>query len=387
MAGKTSHRGFGYLRKLPSKRWQASYVGPDLARHYAPSTYATRDKSSAEAWLAAERRLIAEGTWTPPARRGAPTDVLTFGDYAREWLATRQTGRPARPLKPRTRDSYQRLLDAHVLPTFGDVAVGEVTQPMVRAWYAKLDPSTPTLRAHAYSLLKTVLASAVDDDDVPLAVNPCRVRGAGTTKRARKVKPATLDELAALADAMPAKYRAMVLLAAWCALRIGELTELRRRDIDVAKGVIHVTRGVVWVDSRPVVDTPKSEAGERDVAIPPHLLPLLKAHLAEHAQWGRDGLLFPSRQGIQLTTSTVYASWWPARRKAGRADLRFHDLRHTGATLAAATGATLAELMARLGHSTPAAAMIYQHAAKARDVEIAALLSKLAVTSATGTTQ
>jgi len=67
-----------------------------------------------------------------------------------------------------------------------------------------------------------------------------------------------------------------------------------------------------------------------------------------------------------------------ARDKAGRPDLRFHDLRHSGAVLAAATGASLAELMARLGHSTPTAAIRYQHAAKGRDHEIAALLSKLA---------
>ena len=70
--------------------------------------------------------------------------------------------------------------------------------------------------------------------------------------------------------------------------------------------------------------------------------------------------------------------FYKARDKANRPDLRFHDLRHSGAVLAAATGATLAELMGRLGHSTPAAAMRYQHAAQGRDREIAALLSKLA---------
>ena len=67
--------------------------------------------------------------------------------------------------------------------------------------------------------------------------------------------------------------------------------------------------------------------------------------------------------------------FYPAREAAGRPDLRFHDLRHTGAILAAATGATLAELMARLGHSTPGAAMRYQHAAADRDKVIAPALS------------
>jgi integrase len=70
--------------------------------------------------------------------------------------------------------------------------------------------------------------------------------------------------------------------------------------------------------------------------------------------------------------------FYKARDKAKRPDLRFHDLRHSGAVLAASTGATLAELMGRLGHSTPQAAMRYQHAAQGRDREIAALLSKLA---------
>ena len=93
---------------------------------------------------------------------------------------------------------------------------------------------------------------------------------------------------------------------------------------------------------------------------------------------GRDSLIFPTDNGGHLQPSTLYRHWYQARTKAGRNDLRWHDLRHSGAVLAAATGASLAELMERLGHSTPQAAMRYQHAARGRDREIAALLSKLA---------
>ena len=92
----------------------------------------------------------------------------------------------------------------------------------------------------------------------------------------------------------------------------------------------------------------------------------------------RDSLVFPNESGEHLQPSTLYRHWYKARAEAGRDDLRWHDLRHSGAVLAAATGASLAELMARLGHSTPQAAMRYQHAAQGRDREIAALLSKLA---------
>ena len=78
-----------------------------------------------------------------------------------------------------------------------------------------------------------------------------------------------------------------------------------------------------------------------------------------------------------MRQSAMARVYYPARDAAGRPDLRFHDLRHTGAVLAAQTGATLAELMARLGHSTPAAAMRYQHAAQDRDAVIASRLSEM----------
>ena len=126
------------------------------------------------------------------------------------------------------------------------------------------------------------------------------------------------------------------------------------------------------------ITTPKSDAGIRDVAIPPHIIPLIEAHLAKYVGAGRDSLIFDTDNGGHLQPSALYRWWYKARAAAGRPDLRWHDLRHSGAVLAAATGASLAELMARLGHSTPQAAMRYQHAAQGRDREIAALLSKLA---------
>jgi integrase len=179
---------------------------------------------------------------------------------------------------------------------------------------------------------------------------------------------------------MPPRYALLVQLAAWCALRYGELTELRRADVDLKAGVLRVRRAVSLVDGKFVVDTPKTAAGVRDVAIPPHLLPLVCAHLLEHAAPGLDGLLFPSKGDPteHLRQSSLARVFYPAREKAGRPDLRFHDLRHTGAVYAAMSDATMAELMARLGHSTSQAAMRYQHAAQGRDAIIAARLSDLA---------
>ena len=110
----------------------------------------------------------------------------------------------------------------------------------------------------------------------------------------------------------------------------------------------------------------------------PHLLPAVKDHLAKHRRPRRTALPCRRDPTEHLAPATLYKVFYKAREEAGRPDLRFHDLRHTGAVLAASTGATLAELMARLGHSTAGAALRYQHAAKDRDKVIAKALSKLA---------
>lgn len=368
MAGR---RSFGQIQRLPSKRFRARYLGPDGVRHNAPRTFDA--KIDAEAWLTDERRLLQSGDWTPPAERAAgraKPKVTTLGAYGALWIAERD-------LKPRTREHYSALL-AGPLATLADEPVPAITTVMVRAWHASLSPKKPTLRAHAYSLLRSILGTAVHDGLLP--ANPCTIRGAGNAKRVHKVDPLSLAELERLVLAMPERYRVMVLLASWCSLRFGELAELRRSDVDLKAQVIKVRRGVVRAEGTVIVGSPKSDAGTRDVAIPPHLVPVIRDHLGEHAAFGRDGLLFPAAgdQRKNLATSTLYKVWYPAREAAGRPGMHFHDLRHTGAVLAAQTGATLAELMGRLGHSTPGAAMLYQHAARGRDAAIAAKLSELA---------
>ena len=361
-------RGWGKVERMRSGRYVASYVGPDGERHRASATFDS--KSPAELWLAAEHRLIESDDWQPPAGRRAVVKARgrTMAEYADQWL-------DQRTLKPRTRQHYRSLLDRQILPTFGDVSLKAVTPEMVRTWHADLGRRTPTLRAHAYGLLRTILGSALEDELI--RANPCHIRGAGNTKRVHKIKPASLEELSAIAAAMPPRYRLMVLLASWCGLRFGELAELRRVDLDLANQRIRVRRGVVRVDGETIIGTPKTAAGVRDVSIPPHLMPMVRDHLADHAQPGRNGLLFPAASGGNMAPSSLYKVFYPAREAAGRPDLRWHDLRHTGAVMAAQTGATLAELMGRLGHSTPGAAMRYQHAAQDRDAEIARKLSAM----------
>ncbi|MGV8965964.1 MAG: tyrosine-type recombinase/integrase [Cellulomonas sp.] len=357
------------MRKLPSRQYQARYCVPGSNRSAyvnAPLTFPT--KASAAAWLARQQTLIADGMVTA----AAPT---RFRDYAEAWIATRR-------LKESTRTLYQRQLNKALIPYWGEVTLSEITPAKVRAWHAQLLTSKPTERAHVYALFRTIMNTAWREDLI--TSNPCRVEGAAATHRAKVIRPATLPELAILVAKLDERWRLMVLLGAWCALRFGEVTELRRGDISLADGVVRVERGVTWLTGVPVVDTPKSEAGSRDVAVPPHLLPMLAEHLAKFVGVGPRALLFPLEPGgdVQVSPHRFRSHFERAKVAAGRPDLTFHALRHTGAVLAAASGATVAELMARLGHTSPQMAMRYQHAAADRDRVIADALSNLATATA-----
>ena len=388
-------RQFGKLRKLPSKRWQASYIGPDQIRHAGTATFTA--KGDAEEWLNDERKLIERDAWTPPATRHAAKHAkgATLREYAPTWLDKHRRS-DGEPLKPRTLAHYRNLLDARILPELGDLPMTALDAATLAAWRDNL-PNTPTMNAHAYALLRGILTAAAKRDP---RITPPAIPGAAKAKTRHKVEPATLAELATIVENMPDRHRLAVLLMSWCALRFGEVTELRRQDVDLRRGKLRIRRAVVLVEGERIVSTPKSAAGVRDVTIPPHLVPIITDHLERFAQPGPSGLLFPADHGGHLSQSTLNgkpgrrriikgriinessSGFCRAREAAGRPDLRLHDLRHTGAVLAAQTGATLAELMARLGHSTPAAAMRYQHAARDRDREIAAALSRMAEGSA-----
>lgn len=360
----------GSLRKLPSGRWQVRYTDPDGERRGAPTTFLT--KRDANAWLAGVTADMSRGVWTPTSDRSSV--AVTFRAYAEHWVATRKV--KGAPLSPRTRDNYEDALTRLLYPTFGSQRLHTITFEQVEAWYDRPEHAR-VMRARAYSLFRTILNSAVDDGH--LSKNPARIRGAGKAERRHDIAVATTAQIAAVVEASPAKYRLMVELAAWCALRYGELAELRRADIDTAKGVVRVRRAMVQTRSEGfVVKTPKTKAGLRDVAIPPHLMPAVREHLLAHTAPGADGLLFPSPSdpGVHMRQASMCKWFIPARTKAGRPDLRFHDLRHTGATMAAQTGATIADLMARLGHSTPEMALRYQHSTAERDALIATRLSE-----------
>ena len=225
----------------------------------------------------------------------------------------------------------------------------------VRAWWAGVAARSPARAAKAYRLLRAILNTAVTDE--LLARNVCQVAGAGQ-ERSPERPIATVVEVQALADAMPERLALLIRLAAFCGLRRGELLGLRRRDIDLLHRQVRIERSLVYIsDGDVIAKAPKTSAGRRRIAIPPHLLPYLQEHLQDHTEPGADSLLFTGEKGGPLRPHVLQAKWHEARQGIGRPDLHLHDLRHSGNTWAAGTGASTAELMARMGHASPAAAL------------------------------
>ena len=172
-----------------------------------------------------------------------------------------------------------------------------------------------------------------------------------------------------------------VLTAGLAGLRLGELFGLRRGDVDLLNGIVHVRGKRLRLASGEVVEgEPKSAAGRRRVALPPPVIVELERHVACYCDREQDAFVFTSPEGTPLERSNFrFRVWVPAASAVGLEGLRFHDLRHSAGTLAAQTGATEKELMARLGHASHQAAMVYQHAGEQRDRLIAKRLGEMAV--------
>jgi integrase len=372
MAGKQGRRGWGWIRKLPSGRWHASYIGPDLARHNAPTTYTAR--MDAEAWLAAERRLIELDQWTAPNVRAAAQTArgISVTDYLTHWISQRAN------LSDGTRYGYTNNVRVHIAPKpLGGLPLSAVTPQAVRSWYASMDAGKPNARAAVYSMIRTALGTATSDG--VFTTNPAIIAGASTQSTARQPIILTVPELAELAGGVPERLQAWVLIAAWCGLRIGEALELRRCDIRDDISVISVSRGHRHVGGKCLIKSTKS-GKTRNVIVPPHIRSDIKHHLDAHTAPGPNALLFAPINGrCHLSDDTIRNAMTPILARIGKPNMVIHDLRHFCGSQTARCG-NLVETMSRLGHSTVRASMIYQQLVDGRDAAVADALSTLAQT-------
>jgi integrase len=363
--GRKRARSFGTARRLPSGRWQVRYYDQAGVRHTAPRTFP--NKADANRYLAQVEADLLRGIWTDPRLAR-----ITFGEWVERWWPT------TADLRPGTRTFYDYLLRRLLLPAFEETPLGRIDVMTVRAWLADLHEAgevTPTTIAKAYRLLRRILNVAVEGGYLPR--NPAAIKGAGL-ERAAEMRHVSIPQLHALAEAVPGRYRALVLVAGYGGLRWGELVGLRRRRIDLAGARIHVVEQVAEVAGKFIISPPKTAAGRRVVVLPAVAVAALAEHLDHYAAPGPEGLVFRSGRGTYLQRSNFSRLVWrPAVQQLGLDGLRFHDLRHTAATLAAAAGATTKELMERMGHTSPAVALRYQHVMADRQAAIAAALDGL----------
>lgn len=362
-----ARRSFGTVRKLASGRWQARYRDAAGTRHTAPATFTT--KTQAQRWLSATETDLARGDWHDPALGRMP-----LAEWADRWLATKTP-----TLRPATAVQYETLVRRHIVASLGDIDVGDLTTLDVQGWLADLHRGHlgPNSVAKCYRLLKQLMDGAVEAGLI--RANPCRLRGAGT-EHADEMRVATPEEVQALVEAVDDRWKALVLTAAYSGLRWGELTGLRRRGVSPDGTTLTVTGQLSEVKNKIELDAaPKTAAGKRTVTLPEVVAAMLVEHLDRFTEPESSALVFTSPEGEPLRRNNFRRRvWHPAVKKVGLEGLRFHDLRHTGSTLAAATGAPLRAIMARLGHATPAAALRYQHVVAGQDADIAANLNHIA---------
>jgi integrase len=196
---------------------------------------------------------------------------------------------------------------------------------------------------------------------------------------------ATVAEVHALATTMPDYLKIVVLLATWCQLRRGEILGLRRGDVDVMHHTIRIDQSRTFTrDGNSLVNSPKTAAGRRSLSVPESVMKEVVRHMDQFTVRDPDAFLIVDENGKMPSATVLQRAWSKARSAVGRPDLHLHDLRHTGLTLAAATGATTAELMHRAGHASSDAALRYQHATRDRDQVLADALDVLVLSPALG---
>ncbi|MER6950267.1 tyrosine-type recombinase/integrase [Nonomuraea sp. NPDC000554] len=366
MANKDGHRRFGNIRKLPSGRFQIRYPGPDGRMHTGSTTYATRTDAD-RALTLIEAQMIS-GDWTDPDR-----GKVELGEYTRAWIKERPG------LRPKTVELYTWLLERHIIPTLGGVAVGKLTTPLIRSWRTSLLEKGVSIStaAKAYRLLRAVLMTAVEEDKM-IARNPCRIKGADNEQTPER-PVLTVAQVFELADRMAdRRFRALVLLTTFASLRWGEVIALRRTNIDLQARTVQVREQLLELDGGEMPLGPlKSRAGRRTVSIPEAIVPALAEHLVTFVDQADDAFVFLGKRGAFLRGGNFRreARWAEALKEMGLRGFHFHDLRHTGNTLAAQSGASLADLKARMGHDSDRAALIYQHATREADQKIADALN------------
>ena len=315
---------------------------PDGQPHQTQATFYSEEE--ALAYAEAQNRLYAfDGDGTP------------MSDYLAGWLADQ------RHLRDSTRLSYAGHVDRFLTPTLGEVDLERLTVLDIQVAYDHLrkDGISEALLKRVHATLSSALTSAVRQGLIPL--NPAATLRPSTLL-SYQARVWTRHEAARFLEATAADPLAPLWrLALVTGLRRGEILGLRWRDVDLERGFVTVTQTRTAVAGRVIVGPPKSRRGRRRVAIDARTVVALALYRRQKAQEFQRALT--EFTGNVLVFNLAFLDEgippaWLSRRmrtlcdKHGLPRIRFHDLRHTSATLGLASGESLAAVSARLGHSS-----------------------------------
>lgn len=365
-------------------------------RQLGIGTYDTLGDAVAALTIAKSEK--ARGIFVPPAERlkaeqekaaKQEAEKLTFAEWSERWLESLRD----KDASESSIATHRSTLGAHILEPLGSKRLADITPEDINALVAKVRaiPSKhhpgATANGITPSVVRTLRACfnvAVKQGAGGLTVSPVTVEAP-----ARRVRPkdpkgdvATPQEVEVMAAGMPEHLAIAVPLAAWCAMRLGEVLGLERHDLehldDPEKAILHIRRQVNSKAPGAPLTPPKADS-IRSIAIPEFMLPALRAHLEQHTGPQEDSPVItnPTRRATRVSQTQFDNAWRKARAAAGRPVFRFHDLRHTGLTVYAQQGATMAELLNRGGHTDVSVALRYQHATAERDRALTAKLSQI----------
>ncbi|QYJ15172.1 Tyrosine recombinase XerC [Rubrobacter xylanophilus DSM 9941] len=338
--------------------YRGSYFTADGRRRYVSAKTKTEARRALRQAMAdADRGLIfdAEG--------------LKVGEYLDRWLADSVNG----TVRTTTFERYEQITRVHLKPTLGQLKLKALTPAHVRGLYKeKLKTLSPRTVQYIHVTLHKALSQAVMDGLIPRnateAVKPPQVRR-------EEIRPLTPDQVKALLDAASGdRLEALYVLAVHTGLRQGELLALRWDDVDLESGTLQVRRTLSMTKDGPAFTAPKTAGSRRSVKLTNASAEALRGHLkrqlAEMDKAGSlwrageyDGLIFASETGMPLDRRDLTTRRFkPLLRRAGLPQIRFHDLRHTCATLLLSRNVNPKIVSEMLGHATIAITLdTYSH--------------------------
>lgn len=322
-------------------RYRLTAGGPQTTRTF------TR-KVDAQRWLDETTASIVTSQYVDPK-----AGRLTVQEYAEQWRA-------AQVHREGTVVQVEGVLRRHVYPVIGDRPLGSVLPSDVQALVKRMSLTlSPASVGVAHRIVSTIFKSAVSDRRI--ASSPCLGTRLPKVER-RTVEPISTDEVLALMQAVPDRYRAMVLLAVGTGMRQGEVFGLTLDRVDFLRRSATVNRQLVGISGRePYFGPPKTAASVRVIPLPQVIVDALAAHLAAFPV-GDEGLVFTNAAGDMMRRSNFGTMWGRATREAGLEGLHFHDLRHYYASLLIRHGESVKTVQARLGHANAAETLdTYSH--------------------------